>query len=89
MPSSREVRYFAFPYGLPENMSTEAFRIARGAGYRGVCSAYGGYNFPGDDPFHIRRFHADPGWPASTTGSPSIRESSRSHVTSTPATISP
>ncbi|MEX0643064.1 MAG: polysaccharide deacetylase family protein, partial [Pirellulales bacterium] len=57
----REVRCFAFPYGLPENMSTEAFRVARKAGYRAVCSAYGGYNFPGDDPFHIRRFHADPG----------------------------
>ena len=25
-----------------------------------MCSAYGGYNFPGDDPFHLRRFHADP-----------------------------
>jgi peptidoglycan/xylan/chitin deacetylase (PgdA/CDA1 family) len=57
----REVRCFAFPYGLPQNMSTEAFRIAREAGFRAVCSAYGGYNFPGDDPFHIRRFHADPG----------------------------
>ncbi len=57
----REVRCFAFPYGLPENLSTNAFRVARGAGYRAVCSAFGGYNFPGDDPFHIRRFHADPG----------------------------
>jgi peptidoglycan/xylan/chitin deacetylase (PgdA/CDA1 family) len=57
----REVRCFAFPYGLRENLSTKAFRVARKAGYRAVCSAYGGYNFPGDDPFHIRRFHADPG----------------------------
>lgn len=57
----REVRCFAFPYGMPENMSTESFRVAKQAGYRAVCSAYGGYNFPGDDPFHIRRFHADPG----------------------------
>jgi peptidoglycan/xylan/chitin deacetylase (PgdA/CDA1 family) len=56
-----EVRCFAFPYGLPQNLSTNAFRVARHAGYRAVCSAYGGYNFPGDDPFHIRRFHADPG----------------------------
>ena len=53
------VRYFAFPYGLHENMSTAAFRIAYEAGFAGVCSAYGGYNFPGDDPFHLRRFHAD------------------------------
>jgi peptidoglycan/xylan/chitin deacetylase (PgdA/CDA1 family) len=55
----REVRYFAFPYGLPQNLSPAAFRVAYRAGFRGVCSAYGGYNFPGDDPFHIRRFHAD------------------------------
>jgi peptidoglycan/xylan/chitin deacetylase (PgdA/CDA1 family) len=55
----RRVRYFAFPYGQKENLSTEAFRIAAAAGYDGVCSAYGGYNFPGDDPFHLRRFHAD------------------------------
>ena len=37
-----------------------AFRVAYEAGYDGVCSAYGGYNFPGDDPFHLRRIHADP-----------------------------
>jgi peptidoglycan/xylan/chitin deacetylase (PgdA/CDA1 family) len=55
----RPVRYFAFPYGQLENLSAEAFGIAAAAGYDGVCSAYGGYNFPGDDPFHLRRFHAD------------------------------
>jgi peptidoglycan/xylan/chitin deacetylase (PgdA/CDA1 family) len=56
----REVRYFAFPYGLPHNLSSAAFRIAYQSGFHGVCSAYGGYNFPGNDPFHIRRFHSDP-----------------------------
>jgi peptidoglycan/xylan/chitin deacetylase (PgdA/CDA1 family) len=54
------VRYFAFPYGQHPNMSSAAFRAAYEAGYDGVCSAYGGYNFPGDNPFHLRRFHADP-----------------------------
>ena len=58
-PCEREVRYFAFPYGQPANLCTAAFRIAYSAGYHGVCSAYGGYNFPGDDPFHLRRIHAD------------------------------
>lgn len=53
------VRYFAFPYGQHENLSAAAFRVAYEAGFAGVCSAYGGYNFPGDDPFHLRRFHAD------------------------------
>jgi peptidoglycan/xylan/chitin deacetylase (PgdA/CDA1 family) len=56
----RNVRYFAFPYGLRQNMSAEAFRVAIEAGYDGSCSAYGGYNLPGDDPFHLRRIHADP-----------------------------
>ena len=55
-----KVRYFAFPYGQHRNLSTEAFRVALEAGYHGVCSAYGGYNFPGDDAFHLRRIHADP-----------------------------
>jgi peptidoglycan/xylan/chitin deacetylase (PgdA/CDA1 family) len=49
------VRYFAFPFGSPENLNTNAFEIARRAGYEGVCSAYGGWNYPGDNPFHIRR----------------------------------
>jgi peptidoglycan/xylan/chitin deacetylase (PgdA/CDA1 family) len=57
---AREVRYFAFPYGQHANLSAIAFRLACEAGYAGVCSAYGGYNFPGDDPFHLRRIHGDP-----------------------------
>lgn len=56
------VRYFAFPFGMPENMSTAAFRIAFQAGLWGVCSAYGGYNLPGDDAFHVQRIHGDPQW---------------------------
>jgi peptidoglycan/xylan/chitin deacetylase (PgdA/CDA1 family) len=55
-----KVPYFAFPYGQHANLSRPAFRLARAAGYVGVCSAYGGYNFPGDDSFHLRRIHADP-----------------------------
>jgi len=56
----RPMSYFAFPYGKHANMSSAAFRAASMAGYDGVCSAYGGYNFPGDDDFHLRRIHADP-----------------------------
>ncbi len=57
----RKVRYFAFPYGQYVNISSAAFQIARDAGFDAVCSAYGGYNFPGDDPFHLQRIHADSG----------------------------
>jgi peptidoglycan/xylan/chitin deacetylase (PgdA/CDA1 family) len=58
----RAVRYFAFPFGLKRNLTQAAFRVAFQAGFWGVCSAYGGYNRPGDDPFHIHRIHADPRW---------------------------
>lgn len=54
------LRFFAFPYGLYANLSTEAFAVAYDAGFQGVCSAYGGYNLPCDDPFHLQRIHADP-----------------------------
>jgi peptidoglycan/xylan/chitin deacetylase (PgdA/CDA1 family) len=55
-----KIRHFAFPYGLRENLSPAAIRIAAQAGFDGVCSAYGGYNHPGDDAFHLQRIHADP-----------------------------
>lgn len=58
----QSVNYFAFPFGLPANMSTAAFEIAYQAGFWGVCSAYGGYNLPGDDAFHLQRIHGDPEW---------------------------
>ncbi len=51
----RRVRYFAFPFGLHANLSCPAFALAAQCGYEGVCSAYGGYNYPGDDPFHVHR----------------------------------
>jgi peptidoglycan/xylan/chitin deacetylase (PgdA/CDA1 family) len=55
----RPVRYFSFPYGLYANLNPQAFALAREAGYAGVCSAYGGFNFPGDDPFHLQRIPVD------------------------------
>lgn len=58
----KPVRYFAFPFGLHANLSQAAFATAYRAGFWGVCSAYGGYNLPGDDPFHIHRIHGDPSW---------------------------
>ncbi|MFI4875739.1 MAG: polysaccharide deacetylase family protein [Blastopirellula sp. JB062] len=54
------IRYFAFPYGLPQNLNDRAFEMCRAEGLLGVCSAYGGYNLPGDDPFHLQRIHGDP-----------------------------
>ena len=53
------VRYFSFPYGLPQNLNPRAIQMAYEYGYEGFCSAYGDYNFPGDDPFHLRRIHVE------------------------------
>lgn len=53
------VRYFAFPFGQYVNLSRQAFEMAQDAGFEAVCSAYGGYNYPGDDPFHLQRIPAD------------------------------
>lgn len=56
----QNIRYFAFPYGQLANLNADVFHMAYDAGFEGVCSSYGGYNFPGDDAFHLQRFHADP-----------------------------
>ena len=55
----RPVRYFAFPYGQYANLNPAVFALAREAGYEGVCSAYGGFNYPGDDAFHLQRIAVD------------------------------
>jgi peptidoglycan/xylan/chitin deacetylase (PgdA/CDA1 family) len=57
--TGKPVRYFAFPFGQHSSLNRDAFRLARDCGYEAVCSAYGGYNFPGDDSFHLQRIHAD------------------------------
>lgn len=55
----RPVRHFAFPFGQREHLSRAAMAAARRAGYLTACSAYGEYNFPDGDGFHIRRIPAD------------------------------
>lgn len=55
-----EIRYFAFPFGRSTNCSEQAVRMARDAGYWGVCTADGGYNWPGEDAFVLKRIHGDP-----------------------------
>lgn len=57
--TGRPVRYFAFPYGQPCNLNAEAFLLAREASFEAACSAYGGYNLPGGDAFHLQRCHGD------------------------------
>ncbi|MDG1873413.1 MAG: polysaccharide deacetylase family protein [Mariniblastus sp.] len=56
----RKLRYFAFPFGQHDNLNPRVFSLLREAGFLGVCSAYGGWNKIGGDPFHIQRIHGDP-----------------------------
>jgi glycosyltransferase involved in cell wall biosynthesis len=56
----RPIRYFAFPFGLPKQLSPAVIEAVKEAGMQGYCSAYGAYNFPDNDNFHIRRIHGDP-----------------------------
>lgn len=59
---SSKIQFFAFPYGLPENMSQLAVDTLVDSGIQGFCSAYGAWNWPKQNhPFHIKRIHADPG----------------------------
>jgi peptidoglycan/xylan/chitin deacetylase (PgdA/CDA1 family) len=51
----QQVQYFAFPFGGIANLSVSSFQLARTAGFAGACSAYGGYNVPGGDAFHLKR----------------------------------
>jgi len=55
----RPIRYLAFPFGHYQHLNPRAFDLAHEVGYDGVCSAYGGYNFPGGDSFHLQRIHGD------------------------------
>jgi peptidoglycan/xylan/chitin deacetylase (PgdA/CDA1 family) len=57
----RPVRYFAFPYGLPENTSQVAVDVIQRHGFEGFCTAYGAWNWPNSGGYHVRRIHADPG----------------------------
>ncbi|MGB7346507.1 MAG: polysaccharide deacetylase family protein [Pirellulaceae bacterium] len=54
------IRYFAFPFGMKANLNHAAAAMARADGIEAVVSAYGGYNTPGDDSFHLQRCHGDP-----------------------------
>ena len=55
----KPIRHFAFPYGQHVNLNPMAFDLAYKSGFHSVSSAYGGFNFPGDDAFHLQRIPVD------------------------------
>ncbi len=56
-----QVRYFAFPYGLPHNTSQPAVDVIAQSNLLGFCTAYGAWNWPLSLGFHLKRIHADRG----------------------------
>ena len=56
----QKIRYFAFPFGKFENLNPVVFKMLKDEGFDGVCSAYGGLNEIGADPFFLQRIHGDP-----------------------------
>ena len=63
---ARPVSSAAFVRDTPPMVNTgrplavAAIQAVYKAGFDGFCSAYGAYNFPGQDSYHIRRVHGDP-----------------------------
>ncbi|GIX01934.1 MAG: hypothetical protein KatS3mg112_0871 [Thermogutta sp.] len=53
------VRAVSVPFGRREHVTPAVILAARRAGYKIVCSAYGGYNLPFRHRFHILRFAGD------------------------------
>lgn len=62
--TGQPIDYFAFPYGLPANISQQAIDAVFDAGFKAFMSAAGGFNLPGQDWHHLQRIHADPGMAA-------------------------
>ena len=59
--SGIRIDYFAFPYGDIRNISQASINCLRRNGIQGICSAYSEINWPGKDPWHIKRIHGDTG----------------------------
>lgn len=58
------VESFAYPYGRPHHLTDANRELVQAAGFRCCCSAFGGVNRAGTDPFHLRRVPISP-WYAS------------------------
>jgi len=58
-----KIRYFAFPYGQEQHLNPQAVELARHAGFEAVCSTRHDWNYVGNDPFYLNRFHGDPSLP--------------------------
>ena len=63
----------AYPFGGSDDITTDGVLAAKDAGYSTLVSNFGGENFPGDDPFSVRRVdvggdHESVMWKAAALG---------------------
>jgi peptidoglycan/xylan/chitin deacetylase (PgdA/CDA1 family) len=58
------VESFAYPYGGPQHVTEAARALVKAAGFRCCCSAFGGINGLGTDPFRLRRVPISPRYPS-------------------------
>ena len=59
--TGQSIDYFAFPFGLKQNISQEAIDVVFESGFKCFVSAAGGINWPGQNATHLQRIHGDPG----------------------------
>lgn len=62
--TGQSIDYFAFPYGLKQNISQQAIDVIFESGFKCFLSAAGGVNWPGKEAGHLQRIHGDPGMAA-------------------------
>lgn len=62
--TGQPIDYFAFPFGLKQNISQEAIDVVFESGFKCFVSAAGGMNWPGQNSNHLQRIHGDPGMAA-------------------------
>jgi peptidoglycan/xylan/chitin deacetylase (PgdA/CDA1 family) len=54
------VRSFAYPYGGHKHVTDANREVVKNAGFECCCSAFGGVNHAGIDPFHLKRVPVAP-----------------------------
>lgn len=59
--TGQSIDYFAFPFGLKQNISQEAIDVVFESGFKCFLSAAGGMNWPGQNANHLQRIHGDRG----------------------------
>lgn len=84
----------AYPFGGPEDFSPEVRALARASGYSACFSDFGGENFPGDDPFQLKRIdvganHQTVAWKCWVHGIHFRRRRGRRDAPAAPAEVTP